>query len=66
MVLVAHAGHWLPTLIFWIGPVLVIAAILLIQKLPGYDPDAEPPLWDRFDDDFSDIAPRVKESRDQL
>jgi len=43
VVLVAHAGHWLPTLIFWIGPVLVIAAILLIQKLPGYDPDAEPP-----------------------
>jgi len=53
----------LPTLILWIGPVLVIGAILLIQKLRRFDPDAQPPLWDHFDDDFSDIAPRVKESR---
>ena len=64
MVVVAHAGHWSPTLILWVGPILVIGVVLLIQKLRGYDPDAKPPLWDHFDDDFSDIAPRVKESRD--
>jgi len=64
MALVAHAGHWLPTLIFWVGPVLVIGVILLIQRLRGYDPDAEPPMWDQFEDDFSDIGPRVKERRD--
>src|SRR3954451_21318199 len=29
---VAHAGHWLPTLIFWVGPVMMIGLVLLIQR----------------------------------
>ena len=65
MVFMAHAGHWLPTLIFWVSPVVVIGVILLAQKLRGYDPDAEPPMWDHFDDDFSDIKPRVSERHER-
>jgi len=65
MAFVAHAGHWLPQLIFWIGPVAVIGVLLLIQRLRGIDPDAEPPHWDSFDDDFSDIKPRVSDGHER-
>ena len=65
MLFVAHAGHWLPQLIFWVGPVAVIGVLLLIQRLRGIDPDAEPPQWDACDDDFADIKPRVSERHEQ-
>ena len=62
---VEHAGHWLPQLIFWVGPVAMMGVLLLIQRLWGIDPDAEPPRWDTLDDDFSGIKPHVSQGHER-